>query len=473
MNKILKKNNRFVSVNVMNIHFAGLLSLMGYLLLCLSSQSYGDLSLNEMMGFMMFVTMIWWGFYHFSNVENDSDAQFTSVTILKWALLFRVVALCTYPPLEDDIFRYLWDGFANLSLGGAYVTVPSQFYGIASLPASMDTVLDSVSYPDVPTVYGPFAQGLFSLAYFISPGNIFVLKALIIVFEVGLLVMLSRVLAPAKLFLISWCPLMIYQFSISAHVEVVSIAICLSAFLMHQTLQQNSQQLSGTWHLLRQCGLGALLALAVSAKATAIIIAPFLLYGHWNRIITFIVTLLMVYLGSYYFFSGFPMGLVAMMQDWQFNAFIFTLIQSLTNTEVAKLSVLIVFITLYAAIFFYTQRQLTDDHPSQQQVILAQAMTWITASFLLLSPVLNAWYWVWVLAFAVFTTQRWPWLISMVLFISYCTGMNLENWPEELALFEIPKPLFYIEYGLIFYLLIREGKHSFKWPGFKGFKIFR
>jgi len=50
---------------------------------------------------------------------------------------------------------------------------------------------------------------------------------------------------------------------------------------------------------------------------------------------------------------------------------------------------------------------------------------WIFGVFFLLSPVLNAWYWVWVLPFAVLWPSVWAWTASVAIILTYIIGLHL------------------------------------------------
>jgi hypothetical protein len=54
---------------------------------------------------------------------------------------------------------------------------------------------------------------------------------------------------------------------------------------------------------------------------------------------------------------------------------------------------------------------------------------------LLFSPVINPWYLLWLLPFAVYSRDLWPWAASAAVCLSYITGLNTGR--EDIAAFAI------------------------------------
>ena len=60
---------------------------------------------------------------------------------------------------------------------------------------------------------------------------------------------------------------------------------------------------------------------------------------------------------------------------------------------------------------------------------------------------INSWYFLWVLPFAVIYPSFWAWGASFALMLSYATGFNLDD--VNLELFEIPLWVQWLEYSSI------------------------
>ena len=109
MNKYFQQNKTLFS--------CGILSTLAYIYLAMQSQHYGDASLTQLLivATACFVLSIiaWWHYY-------KSEETVHIGTLLCFAVVFRVIGFCTFPILEDDIYRYLWDGRMTIENGSPY-----------------------------------------------------------------------------------------------------------------------------------------------------------------------------------------------------------------------------------------------------------------------------------------------------------------------------------------------------------------
>jgi len=89
---------------------------------------------------------------------------------------------------------------------------------------------------------------------------------------------------------------------------------------------------------------------------------------------------------------------------------------------------------------------------------------WIFGAFLLVSPVINPWYLLWLLPFAVIVPSVWAWTASVAVLLAYVTGLNLND--SELQTYQQPAWVRPLEFGLILaalaWDLIRQ------WPPMRG-----
>ena len=74
------------------------------------------------------------------------------------------------------------------------------------------------------------------------------------------------------------------------------------------------------------------------------------------------------------------------------------------------------------------------------------------AVFFLCTPAINAWYLVWLLAFAAVYPSRWAWTASVTFCLSYITGVTVDD--GSLALYQQPLWARLIEYGAIALALV-------------------
>ena len=72
---------------------------------------------------------------------------------------------------------------------------------------------------------------------------------------------------------------------------------------------------------------------------------------------------------------------------------------------------------------------------------------WIYGLFLFAAPVINPWYVLWLLPFAVVYPSFWAWTASWALLLAYITGLNLGDF--NLEPFAHPVWVRPLEFGLI------------------------
>ncbi|MBL4852530.1 MAG: hypothetical protein JKY90_09710 [Gammaproteobacteria bacterium] len=359
-------------------------------------------------------------------------------SILLWALIFRVIGLWGLPILEDDWYRYLWDGYRFVTDGTPYGVAPSAFFASESLPGRFTEIIGQINNPDLPTIYGPTLQYLFALAYLISPGELWGLKLIMLCADLGLIAILLRLAPVGYVLLYAWCPLVIKEIAFTAHPDGIGVFLLLAALFLRSR------------HYYAAAVIVA--ALAVATKVFALLIVPWVLWRlsvkYW---LLFFASLGTVYLpfivqGSSDFFSLFVFA-----QYWEFNAAAYAVLNLFLSDSIAKLSLAVLFLVWLGWYFFKSQDQHTFVMPRAD---------WVFGLFLLISPVINAWYWLWVLPFAVIFPSRWAWTASAALLLSYCVGLHLPS--SDLGAYEMPDWIRIVEFSIIAIALLFDLKHRRK-----------
>jgi hypothetical protein len=349
--------------------------------------------------------------------------------LLLWAALFRALGLVGVPLWEDDYFRYLWDGYRFFTDGTPYTAAPAAWFGDASVPAAMQRVLDGVNYPDVPTVYGPVTQIFFLAAHAIAPGAVWPLQALLALADLALVALLARLAAPHWVWLYAASPLVFKEIALSAHPDGLMATALVAAL----------------WARSRGHGLTVAFAaaLAVAAKVVALIAVPFLLARLGVRAqLAFAAVLGACYLPFVVHGDGGMAGLLAMARDWEFNAALYALVAPALGAPAAKLVLGGAFVLGCAGYWLrlhlnrprLNQPDPNQPHLNQPRLNLQPptALPNLAALFgglLVIAPVVNPWYALWVLPFAVIHPARWAWVGSVALLASYVRGPWLADLP--------------------------------------------
>ena len=418
---------------------AGLLSACAYSYLAYHSQYYGHARLFDLWvscGIAIAVCLLTW-FYYFK-----TDRSIPIVALLFWALIFRIIGIYAFPVLEDDFYRYLWDGFRFVSSGSPYIQPPSEFFADNTLNDSFEHILGSIGYPDFPTVYGPACQWLFALSYLIAPGESWPMQLILSLLDILLILFLLR-LAPTKYVLLyAWNPLVIKEIAFTAHPDILGVFFLFAAFMSRKYIFYAA----------------VLIAIAVASKIFALIIAPLILGLCWRAWLVFIVALLFVSAPFLVDATQMTVGLQTMAELWLFNSPIYMLLLNIFPSIWVKLVMLIIFTSIWSA---YVLRYLCKK--SSENVIPRGDL--LFGLLLICMPVANPWYLLWLLPFSVIYPSYWAWVASFAVFLSYAIGLNMEG--GNLAAYQQPVWAISLEYGLIVLAILADFtfskyKHKYK-----------
>ena len=261
------------------------------------------------------------------------------IFIVAVGLVLRALMFLVQPVLEDDYYRYLWDGgvtargFNPYRLAPAAAREEGEETAVGRLAEQAGVVMDRINHPDLKTIYPPIAQAAFALAHLIEPWSLRAWRGVCLVGEVATLVLLIALLIAAKrsplwVALYWWNPLIIKEMSNSAHMEAILMPLVLGALL----LSVRGRTMSGV----------SVLGLAAGAKLWPILLAPLLLRPLWSSknpawkliVAATILGLMMTawvlppYLGGIDETSGF----VAFANYWQTNSAFFPVLAEVVAT---------------------------------------------------------------------------------------------------------------------------------------------
>jgi hypothetical protein len=343
------------------------------------------------------------------------DTHFSRVPlwgVLSLALLLRLVAVQADPLLEDDHFRYLWDGMRTALHFDPYQKAPSAFFGSNDLTQPWQDILSGINNPDIPTIYGPVLQALFALAYFIAPGQIGAVQGLLLLVDLACMALLVRQRVDTR-WLLAYAlhPMILKEAMASAHPDGL---VALWLLLALAAWQRRSMR----W-------AGALLGLAVATKVAALVVVPLFLLAHrrgrsfWRTtaalVYGFVLALALVYLPFLAAGSSDAGGLKTFAEQWRFNPLLFRLIEATTPHGSAR-PVAGLLIAAGVAALAWRQFEAPTDGSSAAMPPVASALLLL----LLLSPVVNPWYALWALGPAM--AGRQPLVRALVVALG-CVGV--------------------------------------------------
>lgn len=369
------------------------------------------------------------------------------------AAALRLLSLSGEPLFEDDWYRYLWDGYQTAITQDPYSRPPADFFDV-DVPEAFEEILSHINYPEIATVYGPVTEWIFALGYWIQPAEVWPLQLLAGLADLVILLLLLKLGAGNGLLLYAWSPLLLKEFSLTAHPDVFAI---LFLFL-------------GIYLVSRQRLLlaGSALALAVASKVFALIAVPFLVSGIWRHAwpdwfkkvaiagMGFLLTLATItaWFGDFTIWA--PEGLRAMADSWLFNAPLYLILLQWLEFQSIKLLLLALFTAYVLLVFFRRLGANTSNTGARQQA--EQTLTcwsgsaaafrgdWLFLLFLMSLPVINPWYVAWILPFATLFPRWWSWTASVVVLMSYWYGSYVAA--TGAGALQLPLPVILIEYGL-------------------------
>ncbi|GAB4222716.1 MAG: hypothetical protein Tsb005_15470 [Gammaproteobacteria bacterium] len=375
------------------------------------------------------VNWILWGILLYS-ITNEQASNWSLSQILIIALGVRLFSITTAPLVTTDYFRYLWDGFHFAQFGSPYLHAPAMYFDDLTLPDVIKDLLADINYPSVPTIYGPTLQYIFLLAYWLKPVSLLTLKIIFIIFDLISIRLLARIAQPRWVLAYALCPLLIMEISVNAHADIIGATLLLaSCVYLRRTFVKSS---------------AICLALAIGAKLIAVVVAPFILLKlpkrTWNY---FALTLLILYCPFILLHHTEFAALQQFLSQWEFNSSGFAVLKLIVDAQYARyIAALLIMIS---AIWYGYRYQHRYEIPRGD---------WLLGIFFLLAPVLNPWYYIWLLPFAALYPSLWAWAGAALIALSYVNGEY--SLTLQLAPFHHPEWLRPLEFLPILLLVIYE-----------------
>ena len=315
----------------------------------------------------------------------------------------------TTPILEDDHYRYLWDGGVTANGFNPYRYAPDAFLTpsetlipqkLKILAEEAGPILQHVNHPELRTIYPPIAQVTFALAHWISPWSLSAWRAVLLIVDVTVLILLFYVLSISGFPLIGlvvywWNPLLIKEIYNSGHMDILLFPFLLSTFFF-----------TSRKHYLLGSGI---LGVATGIKIWPVILLPIVLRPLWSQprcilsgIIVFIFISGIVLFPILYSGLGELSGLSAYASYWQMNDALYMVafwgiskVVTISNDPIfIHLLTRSVVVCILVVVTFLTIRKSHFDN-----IELVGRFLLIIAILFFLSPTQFPWYFLWLLPF--------------------------------------------------------------------------
>lgn len=345
-------------------------------------------------------------------VVHARTSRVKLLLVLAFAVFFRLSIVFAPPYLSDDIYRYIWDGRVQAASINPYRYVPSA--------PELAHLRDAHLYPKINrrdyahTIYPPLAESIFLVTTRVSESVVW-MKLTILGFELlGMWAMAQLLtsygLAPQRLLIYAWHPLVVWEFAGSGHVDAIAIAFIALAFL--------------AWRKSKNVGAGLALAGATLIKLFPVVLFPALLKGRrWKILLVFAAIMIAAYLpylsvgpkAVFGFLPGYAseQGLVSGEQFY-----VLSLARRLFGEGVPSLVFLIFAMLLLGAIagWIFLQKTRNED-------ILKSALVLATATTVLFAPHYS-WYFAWLVFFMCFVPSAAVFYLTIASFLLYLTWLG-------------------------------------------------
>ncbi|MCI0746272.1 MAG: hypothetical protein L0Y58_12785 [Verrucomicrobia subdivision 3 bacterium] len=379
---------------------------------------------------------------------RQAEKEVSRIVVL-WGVAFRLCGFIAQPVLDDDYFRYLWDGRQLGTGANPYATAPADHF--AGDVGEFEEILNNVSYPHVRTIYGPLTEVGFALSYWIAPGKLWPWKLFVISCDLLLLWLIACLTQTATplirrtaLLLVAWCPLSIFETGFNAHADVLGVTLLIAAMF---GVRASAGVLNGrlrarqgwvTMSESKRQHIGAVLCgLAVSAKVFAVLLVPLLLERRFRSWLMFALVVAAMYLP--FVFTGTSadlQGLLTFAASWEFNSSLYAVLSNFTGVLAAKFVLGGVFLTVCFAVWLQWRR----DRSLPRGDILYGAL-------FLCAATVNPWYLLWMLPFVALRPSVAGLTALAAVSASYITWFNLGVATG--GAFEHPIWVRPIEYGAV------------------------
>ena len=341
------------------------------------------------------------------NLKKIKNNKLWFGAIIGVGLLSRLILIPSQPVLEDDYYRYLWDGAVTAHGYNPYVYSPldAMDYTNSNVPEELHQlakdsgeIIKNINHPHIRTIYPILSQAVFAAAYFIDDWQYWSWKVLLLLFDLLLLLVLIKILKHLKLPTIFvafyWLnPIVIHEIFNGAHMDMLVLLPVMLALYFHLK--------NKLWY--------SLIALAIAAgfKLWPVVLLPLLLRNTlpaWKQTakytLAFALMILLLFIPVLLSNLNESLGFIKYAGSWINNAAFYSIFKWLFQNVIylfefniscisciTRWGIVILYILLVA---FILKRKPSDHTQFFNKALL------IVAVLYLVSPTQFPWYYSWM-----------------------------------------------------------------------------
>ncbi|MGK7937580.1 MAG: glycosyl transferase family 2 [Xenococcaceae cyanobacterium] len=333
------------------------------------------------------------------------------------AILTRLFLLPMYP--GDDVWRYLWEGYIQTLGFSPYDFAPN---AVDLIPYRTEW-WSLINHQGVSAIYPPITQLGFRSLALITP-HLILFKIAFVIADLLVCWLLTRRFSYSQSILYAWNPLVIYSFAGGAHYDSWFILPLVAAWFLWESREEKQKKPIFVW-----LGTAFLIGVATAVKWISLPILGFIVWRAWRKvslILSFVVVIggiLPLFLTALPFCRLDSCPLIPTSSTFVSHGRSAELIPYLLSKvwQPAAQSNAIFALPLGIAVLFLLRK--TSFRAFSEGYFF---------SLLTLSPIIHAWYFTWIITFAV-ATQNWGVrLLSISAFIyfalPYRQALGINTW---------------------------------------------
>lgn len=335
--------------------------------------------------------------------------------IIFTGLLARLILIPSSPILEDDFYRYFWDGAVTANEYNPYLFSPQEVIDknpdvpkqILKLSQESGEVINKIKYPKIKTLYPALSQIIFAFSYYLYPWSLTGWKLILLIGDIFLLFFIFRILRELKLpysfAAVYWLnPIVLHEFFNSAHYDL--FVLLFTAISIYYYLKEE--------HLTSMVTL----SFAVGFKLWPILLLPLFLRKYLNQKIKLAANLTVF--GLFLIIIFIPVlragidenqGFIKYASNWINNAAFYTLLKDgiILFTDTFKIYYVcadciarwIIAGIIILTTFLLIRKPANNNHELMNKIVIVVAVAF------LISPTQFPWYVTWMILPLVFSPK--------------------------------------------------------------------
>jgi len=418
MNKYIKINDKLLSSKITWVLLGfGVIIYAIYILFVSHTLTYDAhpnstqiilfVSQRILIGILFFIAII--------NINKLPIKETWIAWIIFTGLFARLILIPSSPILEDDFYRYLWDGAVTANEFNPYVFSPQDVIEknpavpekVLKLADESENVIKKINHPKIKTLYPTLSQIIFAFSYYLFPWSITGWKLLLLMGDIFLLFFLIKILRelelPVSFVAIYWLnPIVLHEFFNTGHYDL--FALLFAAIAIYYYLKSEFVISSIT------------LAFAVGFKLWPILLFPIFLRRLTNQkwkllssILAFSLFIIVIFIPV--FRAGFDQntGFVKYAANWINNAAFYTLLKESIDLFTSTFNIYYVCADCVARWItggiILSVLLLLIRRPAKDNLDLVDKILLIIAVSFLVSPTQFPWYVTWLILPLVFSPK--------------------------------------------------------------------